>query len=344
MFCVECGKECSIYKEGVCIDCYLKTHRFTEGPEFIDLIKCAHCGAFKIKNTWTDELLSNVINRLVKNNFKINNQLKKITINSECEEAKGGYVCNIYISGTISDKEITEKHKLNIRIDKIACDVCSKRFGGYHEAIIQIRAEGKKLTKKEERNITLFIENFVESMQNKGNRALFITDMGLVKGGIDFYISDKSAAFSIVKKIQERYGGIIKQSSKNIGMKDSKQIYRMTYLLRLLAYKKHDIMRYNDSYYIILSTHENKIKMINLKNWEESTIDIKSLKNAKILGSIEKAKDMIIVSQKKDEIQLMSPKNYNITIIRKPKDVSFEGKTIKIINLENQLFIIPPNI
>ena len=53
IFCVECGNEYAIFKEGVCINCYLKTHSFTKGPEIIDIPICTNCMSYKIKNIWT---------------------------------------------------------------------------------------------------------------------------------------------------------------------------------------------------------------------------------------------------------------------------------------------------
>ena len=89
------------------------------------------------------------------------------------------------------------------------------------------------------------VEGLVESMQDKGNRALFITDSKEEHGGLDFYLSDKGSALTITKKVQGKYGGSIKQSSKNIGMKDSRQVYRMTYLLRLPSFRKGDFISYS---------------------------------------------------------------------------------------------------
>jgi nonsense-mediated mRNA decay protein 3 len=339
MFCVECGKEGSIFKDGVCIDCYLKTHSFTSGPSIIDLPICTHCNSYKYKNTWTTELLGDVLRRIVKNTFKIGPELNKIDINTECKEAKDGMQCKVYISGFIDDVEITEEHDLDIRLKRTVCDVCSKKYGGYHEAIIQIRADKRTLTKDELNNIQLSVENLVENMQAKGNRTVFVTDIAEEHDGLDFYISDKNAAQIIAKNIKNQYGGVIKQSSKNIGMKDSRQIYRMTYSLRLPSYKKGDFLELNNLFYQVVSIHGNKIKMIDLSDWTENLTDIKAIHKAHILGGKELVKEMILVSQTENEVQIMDPKNYKTFEIKKPKKITFKSKNINIIKLENQLFI-----
>ena len=160
-----------------------------------------------------------------------------------------------------------------------------------------------------------------------------------MSAGAGFFISDKQAGLIIAKKIQEQYGGTIKQSSKNIGMKDSRQVYRMTYLLRLPSYTKGDFISYNKSFFYILSTQGNRVKIKNLSNWEITTLDVKTIQKAKILGGKELVKEMILVSQKKDEVQVMDPKTYKIKIIRKPKPVSFDSKMIKVVKFEDKFFL-----
>ena len=83
MFCVECGSEEPIFRDGVCQKCYLKTHTFTKGPKEVDLPICAHCSSYKYKNTWTSDLFGDVIRRVIKNTFKINRELRNVDITTE---------------------------------------------------------------------------------------------------------------------------------------------------------------------------------------------------------------------------------------------------------------------
>ena len=344
MFCVECGKEVKIFRDGACIDCYLKTHSFSKGPEIIDLLTCTHCDSYKYKNTWTSDLFDEALRRAIRNSFHISNELKKVDITTECNEKKESIECKVIISGFLGDVEITEEHKILVRERKTVCDVCSKRFGGYHEAVIQIRADKRRPTKNELNNIRSHVENLVENLQAKGNRNLFITDIGEEHGGLDFYLSDKGSALSITKKIQEQYGGTIKQSSKNIGMKDGRQIYRMTYLLRLSSYRKGDFISHGNSFFYISSVHGNKIHVSELSSWMERVFDGKELEKARILGGKERIKEMILVSQTKDEVQVMDPENYKTFYLKKPKDVSFDSKMVKLVKLEDGVFLMPNGI
>jgi len=341
MFCVECGSEEPIFRDGVCRKCYLKTHTFTKGPKEIEIPICAHCSSYKYKNTWTSDLFGDVIRRVIKNYFEINRELRNVDITTKCKEAKENMYCKVYITGFLDDVEINEEHDLLVHLNKTVCDVCSKRFGGYHEAIVQIRAENRELKKEELEQIGIYVENLVEDLRAKGNRALFITDIGEEHGGLDYYLSEKGAGLVIAKAIKDQYGGAIKQSSKNIGMRDSKQLYRITYLVRLPSFVKGDFLKIDNSFFLVISVHGNKVKMTNLVSWEETINDIKSIHKAKVVGGQELIKEMILVSQTKEEIQVMDPKKYVITIIKKPKIIFFESDKIKVIRINEQFFIHP---
>jgi nonsense-mediated mRNA decay protein 3 len=341
MFCVECGKEEEIFKDGVCIRCYLKRASFTKGPEILDIYTCSTCSSYKYKNTWLSESFEETLKRHIKDAFQISRELKKIQIKTECDEKGKNIACTVEISGFLEENKVTERHDITVRLKRTICDVCSKQFGGYYEATLQVRAEKRKLIKNELGAIRLTVENVVEILRAKGNRGLFITDMAEERGGIDFYLSEKGSAYTIAKKIQEQYGGEIKQSSTNMGMKDSRQIYRMTYLVRLPAYRKGDFISYASSFYFISSINKNKVHVLDILNWSERVFDGKDLQKARILGGFELVKEMILVSQSKDEVQVMDPKNYKTYDVRKPRSTSFDYKTISVVKLEDQIFLLP---
>ena len=343
MFCVECGKEIDIFREGVCIDCYLKTHKFTDGPSIIDITCCPHCGNYKYKNMWVTEEFDIFIKRIIKNTFDIKRELENVQIDSICQEEKERINCKIIFTGKIDNVTIREEHDVYIRFKNYVCDVCSRRFGGYHEAIVQIRSDKRSLTKNELETLKAEVEKLVKDMYENGYRTLFIADIDEKHGGLDFFISDKSAANIITKKIFEKYGGEIKQSSKNIGMKDSKQLYRMTYLIRLPYFRKDDFILNKKSLYFVSSISSNKVHTMDISFWIEQIFEIRELDQAKVIGGLELAKEMILLSQTDKEVQVMDPVSYRTIEIRKPKDVFYDSKMIKVVKVDDSYYLFPKN-
>lgn len=341
MFCVECGKEEQIYKNGLCTQCYVKSTTFTSGPSLLTLIQCSKCNAFKYKNTWTSNTIQDVLLQIIKDTFNINPELKEISYHLDCQPIESQFSCTVTITGKLQGITVEEHHQLQIRISRIVCDVCSKQYGGYYEATLQIRATDRKLTTEELQTIQETIKHMVASEHTRGNRQLFITDMVEEHGGLDFYLSERGSAYMLARKLQNRYGGELKQSSSLVGMKEGKEITRVTILLRLPAYQIGDFVKIENEYYRVQKLTSQKAHLINLKNWEETTIESKDLKKFHVYPSKDYLQEAIVVSQSPTELQIMHPQTYKNDEIIKPKPQTISSKTVKIVRLDDTLFLVP---
>ena len=341
MYCVDCGKEKPIFKEGSCLECYLKNHQFSQGPEVFQIPFCNYCGAYKYKNNWKNQSFDEVVKRYIKNAFSFDSDLKHINISLDCQGKEETIFCKVTIKGTIENEDISEDKFVEIRVKPNVCDVCSKQFGGYHEAILQIRTSEKKMSEHQKDTIEQFLNNLISSMQEKGNRGLFVTDINYEKTGIDFLLSDKQAAATIIKKAQEELSGEITVSSSNVGMKDGKQVYRMTYLLRLPSFRKHSILAKDNDLFFVLSLSNNMVHVLDLKTWNKHSFQLKDIEPINSYDYEEFVQQMIVVSQNEEEVQVMDKKTYVITVIKKPKKMTFSLEQIPIIRFEDSLFLLP---
>jgi nonsense-mediated mRNA decay protein 3 len=342
MFCVECGNDIPIFRNGVCLSCYLKATQFSKGPAIIDIIMCPRCSCYKHKNIWvSEEPFDDILKRFVKEAFTINPELKDVEIQTQCKEQERIRSCVVLISGSLEGQRITEQHSLTVRIRHTTCEVCSREAGGYYEAILQIRAEQRTFTNAELETLRCAVETMVEDFQASGKRGLFIADIAQKREGLDFFLSEKGTALSIGKKIQEQFGGDFKQSASSAGMKDSRQMYRMTYLVRIPAYRKGDFFSFGNSFFIIVSLHSNKVRVLELSTWIEKTIEGKDIQPSRIYGGNKLIREMIVVSQSKTDIQLMNPKTYSTVEIRKPKPLSVDTPMVKTVTLDGHLFLVP---
>jgi nonsense-mediated mRNA decay protein 3 len=127
-------------------------------------------------------------------------------------------------------------------------------------------------------------------------------------------------------------------------MKDSRQVYRMTYLVRIPAYRKGDFFSFDNSFFLIVSLHENKVRALELSTWTEKVIEGKDVQPSRIYGGKELIREMILVSQLKNEIQLMDPKTYITVEIRKPKTTTVDTSMVKTVKLDGYLFLVPEKI
>jgi 60S ribosomal export protein NMD3 len=124
-------------------------------------------------------------------------------------------------------------------------------------------------------------------------------------------------------------------------MKDSKQVYRMTYLVRIPAYRKDDFFSFDGSYFLIVSLHENKVRALELTSWTEKVIEGEDISPSRIYGGSELIKEMMLVSQSKNEVQVMDSKTYATVDVQKPKPLMIKSSTVKTVKLDGYLFLLP---
>lgn len=344
MFCVDCGEEKPIFREGSCFECYVKNHQFTKGPSIFHLMQCKSCGAFRYKTHWKAEEFETIVKQNIKNEFVISPELKNVEITLDCNKEEDAIFCKITFSGVLDEKTVSEDHFVEIRLKYNVCDVCSKKFGGYHEAIIQIRPGQRKLSREKRDEMQTFVEDLIRSMQEQGNRKLFLTDMGVEHGGLTFFISDKQAAYSIIKKVQDLFGGDIQVSTKNVGMKDGKQLYRYTYLLRLLPFQQGDVFKLNDEYFIVVHVGGIQLHVVNLMINLDLFLKANEVEQGIFIATAEDLSiKPVLVNETKHELQLMHPKTYTIFTVKKPNDsYQFTDET-KVLQI-NEYFFIKPEI
>lgn len=342
MYCVDCGKEKAIFREGSCLECYLKSHQFAKGPSVFHIPVCTYCNAYKYKNTWKNQDFETVTRQYIKQSFLIHPEMKNVQIFLDNHEEKELIFSKITITGLLDDMEISEDHFVEIRLKNNVCDICSKQFGGYHEAILQIRPGQRKLTREKRDEIQRYVMELIQNIHDKGNRNLFLADMGVEHGGLDFFISDKQGAYAIIKKVQDEVGGDIHVSSKNIGMKDGKQVYRYTYLLRLLPFQKEDVFKLQDNYYFVLNISSNKLHIIKLEDYSSSFVTSSDVEQGLLIAS---ANDLsfkaILISETENELQLMHPTSYTVFTIKKPNE-SFKFSDDTVILQINEYYFVKP--
>jgi len=109
------------------------------------------------------------------------------------------------------------------------CSECTKISGGYYEAIIQIRgAEGSEIEKSARETILEMLNSFYPE-----DRSAFVAREQKVKGGIDIYIGSAKAGNKVARYFKGKYNAETKSSPKLYGRKGGKNLYRITFLIRL---------------------------------------------------------------------------------------------------------------
>lgn len=326
----------------LCKDCYISKNRFIQYPDNIRMEVCPNCGATKRGETWIDnaDLESSIEDNLLKKGNKhedVEDFKLKIVTKREDEHSM---LLSIESISRVFDLEVKESHESIVYFNKNTCDACSRLHGNYWEAKVQIRgAKHRALIDDEIDTIANIAETYISNAQ-KDDRLAFITRMERIHNGLDICIGSKNAAKALVKKISHEFGGKVIHSDKLVGKKDGKDVHRMTYAVKLPIFKKGDFIDLNNKPLKVQWISGSKAGLFDLETGESTSIDLKGLEKAKLIGGDELVKDMIVISRSEREIQVQDPDTLKTIDILVPPDFKYEGDTVRVLKSELGYFLL----
>lgn len=339
MFCVECGSEGPLY-EGLCESCFLHKNQFTLVPKTVDLLRCNHCLEFLIGGSWhrytsLEEALADAIPIQV----RIGAEVTGIQINITPQDMRN-YGVELEITVRVYDLEKKERHRTLVRLKGTSCPRCSRIKGSYFESIIQVRSRNRHLDRDEMDELMGHIERRVESAAEQ-SREMFISKVEELHGGFDVYLSSNSLGRAIARELAAMHGAEFKESSSLVGKKEGKDVYRMTFLVRLPTYRLGDIVSFQQSLYRIEAISRTATRLQELRTHERITISNADLENVRVKGSEKDLMDAVVVSETEEELQLLHPVSYVVIEVKKPNGFKVNGETVKVFSHEGDLYLVP---
>ncbi|CAD7769321.1 NMD3 family protein [Candidatus Methanoperedenaceae archaeon GB37] len=342
--CPRCGRPVKELHHKLCEKCHIERLTLIEHPGVITITLCPKCRAYRRGKNWTkpdkEKDLNRIILNIIEENIKMHEDAEDPKVRLKLERRSNSTcIVKIHADATIYNNQITYSDKFTLHIHRETCNTCSRLAGGYYEAIIQLRGENQIPTDKEIKEYTEKINRLIEKIHERGDRTAFITKTIKRKEGPDFYIGSDKAARQIAQRITTEDGATLTKSPKLIGKRDGREIYRVTYALRLPNLKKGDILREQHNTLQITRTGKN-ITTINLQNGTKRTINRREMKNIRKIAESKDAETAIVVNIDKNSIQILDPENYRTHTIKKPPFISNNKKEVKILRIENKILII----
>ena len=340
MFCVECGREGELI-DSVCKECYSKKHVLASLPDHVDVALCAHCSSMLTAKGWKD--VGSV------------KEAAEIAIEQALVLMKGARASDMRVSLDEKDErnleakvdllvvdhgiEFERSISTMVRLKRGSCTECSKQQGRYYEAILQVRGPARSLPEKLEAELESRVGARVAALR-KGSREVFVSKTERVKGGLDFYFSTVSSAKNIAKELQDTMCAEYKESSSLWGRRDGKDIYRMTFLVRLLAFGKGDVIEHKGRAYFIRGMARGVLHGTDLSTGEERVIKVKDASECALLRTKADVLKAVVVSESAGEIQLLDPLTMEAIQVRKYPGFSRKGDSVRLVKTKLGQFII----
>jgi nonsense-mediated mRNA decay protein 3 len=343
-FCVKCGADGPTYRS-LCESCFLEGKVFTSLPDHVDVFQCGHCGDYLLDGKWVDiEAREEVSEKATELALQIAKDAEPMDVGLHGEKIdEANYHVGMTISMRVEGLEVHEARTTIARFKNTSCPRCNKLMGNYYEGTLQIRTRDRKMPEDQREEI---IERIYKMMQehSKDNRELFISKVNRLttkEGGVDVILSSSVVGKNMAHDLADQYAAEVKETAKLVTQKQGKDLYRVTFLVRLPAYRFGDIVRYEGKLHLVGALRANSTKLTNLKTSQGLMISNSDMISAKVVGRKEDIMDMVIVTETDREVQVMHPTSFKVFDLRKPPKFERKGDTVKVFQLDEEYFLLP---
>ncbi len=313
---MECGREEELVGS-LCRECYSKRYGKASLPEHVDITLCAHCSAMETDHGWKDVgSVREAAEAAVESALELSEDAKLLDIDLQLEELdERNMSADVTVSLESQGIPLERSLSTTIRLKRGSCTECSKKQGRYYEAILQVRGSDKGLTDEEQRSVERSVRGKVEVLR-KTNRDVFVSKIEEVKGGLDFYFGSIPAAKSIARDMQETLCAEYKESSSLWGRRDGKDIYRMTFLVRLPGFQKGDVVEHDGRMLFVRGMSRGMVRAIDLVSGEERSLKLRAVGEC----TLEKPKSNVLKGQvlveRKGEVQVLDPETMAVLDVK----------------------------
>jgi nonsense-mediated mRNA decay protein 3 len=323
MRCALCGKE--IEKGSICTKCYVERNENGIARTALGRVtRCPKCGLFKLAGKWREKRFEDALMDAISLNIHPDFKVSKVKL----LQKNGRYV--LHLSGLMWDEEVSIEKSIEARVESETCLRCSREAGGYYESIVQVRAD-REIDKEERNLIKLIVEEILG--KERENMKAFVSK--IVEGkGIDYYIGDRNIGRKISRKIAAKLGGKIKESRKISGRSDGKEKFRFTYLIKLPAYRKGDMVEDDGKIAVVTNQKIGKGMII-----DGRTIKFKS---PRVIVRKSEMKKSVVLNVDEFAVEVLHPTTQTVVTAKKPSKLKLKpGDEVFLTEYEGIFYVIP---
>ncbi len=262
-----CGRETDILIEGLCPDCYRKTHPLARVKrDVVGIVRCPSCGAILYRGgRWVRD--PRVIEKLILESIEYMGRVTNASIetlslrhglNTAVVKIRGGSVHEL-----ISDYD--EEVQVRVRYSEELCPRCRDMINERERAVIQVRSvvPMNGLLKR-------LIIDVVRKETIKNERSGFLKIEDTEEGGLDIKLSDQSLARSIAYKIHKAVPSRVTESQSVVrGGHGDKVITKLSISVALVPLSRGSVIIYlNRPYYVLSYSQGGAFRLMELGSRE----------------------------------------------------------------------------
>jgi nonsense-mediated mRNA decay protein 3 len=344
MQCPDCGAQVEALVEGSCPRCFPRRHQLARVPPHVDVMLCAACNALKRGKSWEEpggRSRDEIIERAVVYEVQIHRALEDTHVEvAVTPQDERNLAFDVMVEGRIDGVPLDALYATVARIKQAACTACSREAGGYYSAILQVRGADREPTDAEREEAGGLVIRAIDEMRQRGNPNSFLTKQGKVRGGHDFFISEIDVARIVAKRVASRFDADVKESPKLVGRKEGKDVYRVTFLVRIPPYRRGDFIETQKDLYRVEEVNPRTLVLRGLSSGRQTTIPRDQVTARDVVAKKADAKEMLVVSVVRDEALVLDPISNETHEVVLPPDFKYDLsiRSLRIVIHDEQAY------
>lgn len=338
-FCPKCGKPTD--HEGLCNQCRIGDTPWFECDRRAKSTQCPSCGAIKQVNTWTDnerdraELARELATTAV--HFHPDVRKPSMVISVE-DNTLNRSTATIMLKGLLYNTPVEGTCSIELIWHKEQCDRCNRISGSYYEGIVQVRADGRPPGTFELQMSAGIAQQVEDSLQAGGERLSF-TDMNETREGLDITVGSQHIGTLISQGIIAQLGGRVTTHPKLVGEKNGRQLYRITYSVRLPRFQKQDVVISRGRYVEVVRVESNHLKVLDLTEGIPRTVREEDVD--RLIGNMRNVVSALVAFTDSHTMGILDPDTCQTKEYRKLKWLDVKaGQHVLVLHDGDQLIVV----
>ena len=306
-FCPKCGNQSE--KDGLCNQCRVGNTEWVACDRRVKHIHCPSCGAAKQVNTWTDtnRERSELAPDLARSAVHFHPDVKKPEISVTVRDLSVNRSrATLVIKGVLYSLPVEKECTVEIVWQKEQCDRCNRITGSYYEGFVQVRADDRLPSQYEIQTARSIATQLEDSLLAGGERLSYISEITETKDGLDITVGSQHIGLLIVQGITAQLGGRYTTHPKLVGEKNGRQLFRITYLVRLPRYQKQDVVIVGKNYAEVEQSETQRVRIFDLYEGRSRSVNTDLI--ARRVGNARLAEQAFVAYVSGDMIGVLDPK------------------------------------
>ena len=360
-FCPQCGADVPDREEPLpgepsgrrarlCDACYLDDFDLVDAPDRVEITVCATCGAVKRGETWADvgaEDYTDVAVDAVREALGVHVDADDVTWGVEPEHVDETTIrMHCLFSGVVRGTAVEADLTVSVRMGRGSCDRCGRIAGGYHNALVQVRADGREPTSEERGRAVELAKEYVADREASGDRNAFLTSVERVDGGVDLKISTTQMGQGIATRITDELGGSVETHPTLVTEDaDGTEVYRVTYAVRLPRFAPDDVIDPGDGDGPVLVTGvSDRLTGVRLATGADyaASVDDAATPETSVIGRRTDAEETALVTVEDDSaVRVIDPKTSETVTVPRPDYLEPDAGTVPVVRSRAGLHVVP---